>query len=308
VENEVITENEIIIEVGGKKSSPKSKKQKKKKAVNKTASKNIKKVDKNTQNSKLKKNNVRTFNQVKHKKNKKRLKVLLIVILIVISLILLLSSNLFNIKEIIVENNQKLSSDEIISLSRIEKDKNIFAINKYISRYNIKENPYVDTVNIKRVLPSKMKIIIEERVPTYMLNYADSYVYISKDGYMIEISNEKLNIPTLLGTATDLNEIKIGTKLSIDDLKTINTVNNIKEVSNNHGIGNLITYIDISDTRNYKLILESEGKTVYLGDGSDLNTRILYLKSILDETDGEHGEIFLNVDINTEKVRFRKTT
>lgn len=290
--------DEIIIEVN-KRVPASNKKQKKKKAVNKTASKNMKKSDKN---------NVRSFNNIKHKSNKKRLKVLMIIILIIVSLILLLSSSLFNIKEITVEGNQKLSGQEVISLSGIEKSKNIFAISKIVSSSRIEENTYIDTVNIKRVLPNIIKIIVKERTPAYMLHYADSLVYISRQGHILEIANEKLSIPILTGTTTDLNNIKIGNKVNVEDLKVLNIVNSIIDLSNNNDIGDLITYIDVTDTKNYKLIMESEGKTVYLGDGSELNIRILHLKPILDETAGENGEIFLNIDLNTERARFKKST
>ena len=79
----------------------------------------------------------------------------------------------------------------------------------------------------------------------------------------------------------------------------------IFETAKTSGIGDLITKIDISNSKNYTIGLEEEGKTVYLGDCSDLNTRIIYLKAILDANQGRSGEVFLNVDLNTEKVYFR---
>ena len=79
----------------------------------------------------------------------------------------------------------------------------------------------------------------------------------------------------------------------------------IFETAKTSGIGHLITKIDISNSKNYTIGLESEGKTVYLGDCSDLNTRIIYLKAILDANQGRSGTVFLNVDLNTEKVYFR---
>ena len=64
--------------------------------------------------------------------------------------------------------------------------------------------------------------------------------------------------------------------------------------------------IDISDCKNYTLYLESEKKTVYLGDCSDLNTRILYVKAIIEQESGIAGEIFVNVDLNDDNVFFRE--
>ena len=42
--------------------------------------------------------------------------------------------------------------------------------------------------------------------------------------------------------------------------------------------------------------MDSEGKKIYLGDAIDLNTKILPLAEILNQTSGKSGEIFLNMD------------
>ena len=59
------------------------------------------------------------------------------------------------------------------------------------------------------------------------------------------------------------------------------TIIKIVETANINEVGQYITKIDVSDEDNYTLILEREQKTVYLGDGSDLNTRMLYLYRII---------------------------
>lgn len=47
------------------------------------------------------------------------------------------------------------------------------------------------------------------------------------------------------------------------------------------------------------------GKTVYLGDASDINTRILYLKGILEEEKGSEGEVIINGELENGVI-FRK--
>lgn len=86
------------------------------------------------------------------------------------------------------------------------------------------------------------------------------------------------------------------------------TIIKIIETANINEVGEYITKVDISDEKNYTLVLESEQKTVYLGDGSDLNTRMLYLNGILKSTKNTAGEIFLNMDLNTEDAYFREKT
>ena len=219
-----------------------------------------------------------------------------------------MNSPLFNVKNIVVEGNATNSSEKIVSLSGLQTYTNIFKFNENDVIEKIKENAYIENVKIEKKLPSTVKIIVEERTPKYMLQFADSYVYINNQGYMLEISNEKLNIPILIGFTTDLSNIKAGNRITIDDLKKMDMVIKIYEAAKSNGLADLVTKIDISNDKNYTIILETEGKKVYLGDCSNLNTRILYLNSILEASKGKSGEIFLNMDLNEQNPYFRPSS
>ena len=278
-------DDEIIIGVENKKAPSKSKKTSKKT--------NAKKNNKNK--------------TVNHKKGKvrKQAKIVFGMILFVVGVILLLCSPIFDIRNIEVSGNSKNSNEKIISFSGLELHTNIFKFNKGFVKENIKENAYIENVEVTRKLPSTVQIEIEEREAKYMLQFADSYVYINNQGYMLEISNEKLDMPILIGFTTDLSNIKAGNRINVTDLNKMNMVIKIYEAAKSNGLGELITKIDISNEKNYTIILEKEGKTVYLGDCSELNTRILYLKSILETSQGKSGELFLNVDLNSQEAYFR---
>lgn len=253
------------------------------------------------------KTNTKKNKSVKHKKGKirKQAKIVFGVMLFVIVFILLLCSPIFDIRSIEVSGNLKNSKEKIISFSGLELHTNIFKFNKGLVKEKIKENAYIENVEVTRKLPSTVQIEIEEREARYMLQFADSYVYINNQGYMLEISNEKLDIPILIGFTTDLSNIKAGNRINVADLNKMNMVIKIYETAKSNGLGDLITKIDISNEKNYTIILEKEGKTVYLGDCSELNTRILYLKSILETSQGKSGELFLNVDLNSQEAYFR---
>ena len=286
-------DDEIIINVN-RKENINNKKNSKKKKGKKTSNKSLK--------------NKKQTNKAKTKNKKfSFIKILLIMIIVIVLTILICSSSLFNINTITVTGNEKLSENKIISASGIQFHSNIFKFNKAKTISNIKENAYVEEATLKRKLPNKVEINIKERVVTYMLQFADSYVYINNQGYMLEISNEKLEVPVLVGFTTDLSNITAGNRLNKEDLEKMNTVIKIYEIAKINDLANLITKIDISNDKNYTIILENEGKTVYLGDGSDLNARMIHLITILEKTKGKKGEIFLNVDLNSQKTYFRES-
>ncbi len=215
-------------------------------------------------------------------------------------------SPIFNIKNIVVSNNKAITAEEIISLSGITIEENLFKIRLGQVQKNIKENAYIENVQIKRKLPSELQIIVEERTPTYMLEFVNSFVYINNQGYMLEVSENKLEVPIIIGYETSLEEIKAGSRLCKNDLYKLETVLSIMETANSYEIGNYITKISIADKNNYTLILEEEKKTVYLGDASNINTRIMYLKEIIELEKGIESEVFINGDINEDDVYTRE--
>lgn len=310
-------DDEIIIEVMRDENSNKNnkkknnKKKKKNKNQNKTVSSKKEKIDvneKNTKNPKEKNKRKQTVKKYMPNAKRKIPKPIIITIITIIVLLLVLSSSLFGIRKIEIDGNQKLTDDSIISLSKLELYQNIFKFNKLEVINNIKDNAYIENVNISRKLPGTVKITITEREPKYMLQLADSYAYINNQGYILEITTEKLELPILIGISTDNSDIVPGNRINVEDLKKLDKVIKIYETAKSNDLSDLITKIDISDDNNYALILEKEGKKVYLGECSNLNTKLLYLKSILENSTGKNGEIFLNVDLNKEHVYFRPSS
>ena len=271
--------DEIIVEINRPvKKNKKDNKKNKKKKIKKVS--NIKKVKK--QQSKLRKVVIKVF---------------MIIILLIILVIILASSEIFNLKEISITWIDKLTKNEIISFSNIKFDDNIFKINFGKTKNLIEENPYVEEVFIKRKFPNKLEITIKERNVKYMLQLAESYIYIDGQGYILEISKEKKEVPILLGILTDLSNIELGNRLEKEDLIKLNIVNKISGTSKNYEIIKLLTKIDITDETNFILIFEPEGKIAYIGDASDLNTRILWTKTIMEQNVGINGKIFVNMDL-----------
>ena len=292
-------DDEIVIGINRKEPPKKGKKKtsKKKKTVKASTKKDVK-----TGKGSISKTNTKN-------KTKRKVPVIVkVVICIVLFVALFIGASympLFNIKNVEVLNNERLSADKIIELSGINESINLFKLNENQVINNIKENAYIESVKVSRKLPNRVVLDVVERTAKYQLQFADSYVYINNQGYMLEISNEKQNIPIIVGFTTDLSNIKAGNRINIEDLKKMNMVIKIYETAKASEISELITKIDISNPKNYTIGLEGEGKTVFLGDCSDLNTRIIYLKAILDANKGKNGTIYLNVDLNTEKVYFR---
>lgn len=251
---------------------------------------------------KNKKKNYKKRKSQKQNKIKKVLKWLTIIILMVGSIICFMMSSIFNIKEIIVKGTET-RKNELISYSQISVGQNIYTFSKLIVRNNILENPYISDVNIKRNLPDKVTIEVTERVPAFLIGIGNAYIYIDNQGYALEISENKLELPVLISLSVDVMEFKPGDRLPKDDLIKLNQVINIINSLNSNEIKQKVLSINVKSSSQYILEMDDR-KTVYLGDENNLTVKMLYLKKILESEVGIAGEIFL--DESTKKPFFRE--
>lgn len=263
-------------------------------------------TNKNKQNAKKKLTKQQQMAIKKKKAILKIVKVLTLIIVIIGVSIYVALSPLFNIKEINVTGNSKLSKEEIISLSELKTDENTFKVSKKNIKNKVKANAYIENVKIRRKLPDKVEIIVVERVATYMIPFANSYIYINNQGYMLEITSKKAEMPAIVGISTPEEELHEGQRLISEDLVKLGEVLQIMESANANELVDLITKIDISNRQDYILTLEKEKKAIHLGDVSNLSTKMAYVKKILNDEKGVEGEILVNTDLTNKGAVFRE--
>ena len=271
-------------------------------ADKKSAPKN-KKVKKSKNNK-----NIKNANKNKHPKrkiNKKKVAIFItkwtsIIALIVGGMIFLTTTPIFNIKNINIVGNNQVTYDQILSLSELSKDTNIFKNSKSNIEKNIKRNTYINNVTIKRKLPDTIEITVEEKQKMFMLKFVNGYAYIDNQGYILEIVNKKTDLPILKGYSTSEDEISEGNRLCSDDLEKLENSIKIMQAVKEVGIEYKITNIDIANKKEYSLYIESQKKKIYLGDASNLTDKMLYAKAILESEKKNEGEIFLNGDLNNK--------
>ena len=249
--------------------------------------------------------------QRKRDKRLKRIKFFLKLILLigVISGIIAFAtcSPIFNIQNIEVTNNKQLSPETIISLSELSVGQNIFKFWKNDVENKIKSNAYIESVELKRVFPNKLEINIQEREPKFSVPVLGEYAYINTQGYILEITQNQLNLPIITGRSTKEEEIKPGNRLNNKDLTELEIILKIISAMKENQLDKEVTSIDISNKNDYIIYMQNEKKKIHLGDGSNLSNKMLYVIAIINEEKGKEGEIFANGDLNQKfKVYFRE--
>lgn len=265
-------DNEIVIGV----TKLPEKKTNKKKSKQPKKQKNNKKTKKQNKASKEEKSSAKKTTKIqpnkkidlKKEKRKRRIKVfakgVLITTAIIGAILAFLLSPIFALSNIKVEGISKISENEIKILSELNIGENIFTINNNTLINKIKSNPYVEDAKIKKLLPDEILIEIIERKATYALKCNGKYVYINNQGYILEEADSTNNLTEMISYKTPVEEIKVGSRLSGEDLELLGIILKITESANNNELSNLITSIDIGDKNDIILSIESERKNSIL--------------------------------------------
>ena len=230
----------------------------------------------------------------------------ILIAILIVAILFFISTPLFNITQITVKNNNKISSDTIESISGLNTGENIYKLSKKEIINNIKKNPYIESVEIKRKLPGSIEIYVKERQATYVIEVGTGFMTINNQGYMLELEQENTGMTVITGFSTKQEEIIEGRRLNEADLSKLETVLKIMDSINVNGITEKVTEINVSNKQNYTLVFGEEQKTAYLGDASDISTRVFKLKNILIKEKGKVGEIFINGDTEKSNPYFRE--
>lgn len=203
-------------------------------------------------------------------------------------------SPVFNITEIKVTGAEKINESVYIALSEVQLGENIFKVSKNKIKNLIKTESYVDKVTVKREYPGTLQISVKERKTAYNIENNGVYVYIDKNGYILEVNPEPYQTVILEGITTDLNNSDPGSRLNEEDLSKFNDLIKIIDSLNTDNLKDRVTSINISDSSNYILNLKNDNKIVELGDTKDLSTKASWIEHFLYEEKDSKGTIHLN--------------
>ena len=137
------------------------------------------------------------------KKKKRRKKSLILRLLLVVAIIAgiyyWLTSSFFDVQEIIVENNRHYTATQIIERADARLGQSIFTVRVNDLRDNLLNDPYMRTVRVRRELPSRIIITVDERSELAKVPYANRFIVIDNQGLVLRHTYAELALPRLVG-------------------------------------------------------------------------------------------------------------
>ena len=113
----------------------------------------------------------------------------------------LFSIEIFNIKEIKIENNLILSKKTIKKNLAFLYDLNLFFLNSFDVEKKLKKMPFIDKFQVKKIYTNKLIIRIFEKKPIAILQYKKKKFYISENYNLIDyidLANNR-DLPEVFG-------------------------------------------------------------------------------------------------------------
>lgn len=223
-----------------------------------------------------------------------------------------LKAPMFNVKKILVDNNLVYTDNEIIVMSRLAMNKNIFLQNTNLAIESIKKAPYTADVKVVRKFPNIMKIILTEREKKAYIDYVGVYAIIDANGMILEEvnKNEASDILPIVKGVLPKDIIKgfeLGKRIEADeDLKIQRLLNVLDLMEKNEIIFN-INEINVTNKDEILITIEDGAKVINFGDLSNMNIKIKYLEKILESNIGKKGLILMNSNENNLKPIFKET-
>lgn len=200
-----------------------------------------------------------------------------LVIVLLVALFFLINSSLFNVSQITVEGNIKVSHEEIIKLSGIDANTNIFHIDEVQAKQNIEQNGYLVVENIKRVFPSEVKIKVRERIAVAQIGTVNGYYVIDKEGIALNLIPVKEDG---LVTVSNLQiaEPSYAQKIVGETQEKTDGMFYMLEAIELYKLQGKVTGIDLSNPQKIMLTYQGDIK-VQIGSGLTAKDRLKYLEA-----------------------------
>ena len=202
-----------------------------------------------------------------------------LVIVLLVALFFLLSSSLFNVNQITVQGNVTISPEEIVNLSGINNQTNIFRIDEVEAKQNIEQNGYLIVNDIKRVFPSKVIIKVHERVAIAQIGTINGYYVIDKDGIALNLLAVKDdNLVTIENF--QIQQPAYAQQIVGEEDKT-DSLFYVLEAIEQYNLKGKITGIDLSNPR--KIMLTYQGNIkIQIGSGTTASDRLKNLETTVE--------------------------
>ena len=124
------------------------------------------------------------------RKFKRRFSLVLLAFIALLSAYLFMHSTVFDITQIRVTGNDKVTQEEILALSGLAPGMNVFSLDEKLAAKSIQVHPMIKQAEIKRHLPNQVSISIIERQIWAVIPFRELFLCIDDTGVCFDKLND----------------------------------------------------------------------------------------------------------------------
>lgn len=218
----------------------------------------------------------------KVRRNKFLIKLALLVIEFLILYFVLRRSTVFRVKFIDITGNERIGRERIIELSGVTNEDNLLRLSKKKTEERIMEEPYVDTVHVKKKLLNRVLIEISEKKPVAYFTVESSRVLVDAELNFLEVAETTDDIPGGIECKGFLQTVP----LEDDSLKkelAIHIKNDFFSPFFNSTLFSKVERLE-ADDQNIKMYCKDSTEVIF-GDSFDAGYKINMLSEIFRDLD-----------------------
>ncbi|MBR5577961.1 MAG: FtsQ-type POTRA domain-containing protein [Lachnospiraceae bacterium] len=223
--------------------------------------------------------------------------------LAVLFLLLIIIANVYHVKIITVEGNIHYSNDEIVAMVMEKKwEQNSVYLSLKYRKKDISGIPFIEKISVNIVAPDEIKIVVYEKAVAGYIEYLGKYMYFDKDGIIVETSKDRTEgIPEITGLKFDY--VVLHQELPIENKEIFQSILDMTQLLEKYQIHTDKIYFD----KDNQMILYFQDIKVRLGDITNIDDKIIRLKSVLPKIEGEKGILHMeNFEKNSTNIIFNK--
>ena len=228
----------------------------------------------------------------KQRKRRKRIifrrRVLLLLLILAIIISICLFTPFFNVKSVEVTGNEVMKAEDILSAASIPLDINTFKIRKSAVKKALLQFPEIETVKIRRKLPSKVILDVKETRECMYFPFMTGYAVTNENGKVMSLS-DTAELPDLLFiTGLEIKNAEICKKISVQDEVTFDIIMETMEKFRNAGLHTEMKschFDNLSDI----CVYFKDGTKIIFGKTADMDYKISVLTNILPKIDRTEG-------------------
>jgi len=124
-------------------------------------------------------------------------------------------SSLLELRRVEVAGNSEVSKEEVVAETRLRRGVHLLSVDTDAVAGRVRSNPWIDDVRVERILPSTIRISVNERTPVALITAITGTFLIDGNGVVLEQSQRDLLLiedvtPEVVepGTTLDLPQLQ----------------------------------------------------------------------------------------------------